>query len=1312
MISYFLCFQMVLALGIQPSAKASSSTTSISPDQNNDQQLLTNSIVDAVLEMKQPTLDILKFTADMENGNLENQKFSDPFYQALQFVTINSVVYHIANSKQQRPPKINKNDLTFKMRTQGKILIFEGIYGANTKGENGKIVASHSIPFPNEIISTTGLNSDNDLIMILTKDGSVSAISRKLLFDSIFEPGLPVFSKIWEVDPENSKQVHQFNSFIAKYDKGNIQIRSHFLTRSTHPEYLNDTENALVIPEELKLDLAQGVAADALSHQAGNYYIGWTDKNSSENAKKSLLAIIPRKTIFLAMLRGALLMQQQDYVLHPDMILKRPEVTDLLKKMEAHFDNLADDVEEKDISPLVKLVLDKKTDNERLSLETTINSIMTSLKSRDPVDQFNSQEAASFLSKAIAQSNNNVNTEEQIENNFTDFAKLQATPLNDPLKTKNLLADLITSPAAKINELFLKKIPNSEARTYIGYALAGGTYLGYAYFYQATGGYEFPILTWIYDHGYPPVIKNMATVNVAVAGLIAGISIMPILQGATWLSGLTFREVSKMFQSSNSKWAQNLRSFANDWKLGDKDQNNNIKNGSSVWQLLMASCLRVSAIFTFPILRAIGNSGTWIATDIIRQKSILTAVQNGINPFDKVTSLNGETRRIGINNPFLSQSKLETLTQENKQLQTNLKEENHLKKSLALTLALVVVGEQAQISPGQLMASLVKTDQNKDFNLKISENKKSLNLSIKQLENLISNPETRDEIKLLEQVLFRDLQKASAKNIISALDPKDSTDFLIYYRKAKEISDHLNNSSSALIKETTRYLWIQFQATMKAALITAANNGYEDSVKMWNMKARQIDSAKLGLVTSEITTDMLFAGFYSALVGPFADPTHPDRLFGKSTFPYLSDTGIFSTAENGSGQLTLGGPSALMALDPLIIDKENSYRPIQEYTLSQQARTEGLSTNFFKELYRDHNFKVSDLGGWHNKYFFKRWGSFFQYLILSGFILRIASFQDMHITMTEAFGSFMAYELAKWMYYRPIWTYIRVGNMVNQNHYRENLDKLNQYKLALSRMTDSENTNQVDLDTMHTYYQDILNIYWKSNPSVMKKILKLTKKNLTKTETLNIIKTVTKEKFEDYGIAFQLLQATKELEQLETQPAVQAQTITEQKMKIENLQNQLIDTIANSNSENNEPMIANIKGLIELIRTNPPYVTKSHDQYHSIKVLLAGAIGTTILGLQLQDITTVGNFMHDPAQWAQMALESGAFMFGFWGLTSKKAWDYYSEKWEQFKKVKTALPLVVAEKITDFTKNKKRTTEPYEYSVKNAVFCSEVFKFK
>lgn len=1281
-VSFFLVTSMVLTAGISP-AQSIQRNHKNEPVDDSAQTGLTNDLVNSALEMKKPTLDVLNFSDAIEKGTLDKMPFTDPFYQAGQIVTIKGIKYHVANSKEQRPPKVNKSNLTYKMHSEGKSLIIEGIYGANAKGENGEIVATHEIPFPNEILSNTGMNVDNDLILILTADGSVSSLHRQLLYESLFEPGLPVFSKIWEVDSENQEQTKKFENILAQFKSGNIEFRSHFLTRSTSPGYLNDIENALIVPDEVRTQLAQKTPVEAINHQAGSYYIGWSEKNSTENSEKHLLAIIPRKTIFLGMLRGALIMQQQDFVLHPEEIFKKPEIIQLLKKVEAQFDSLSDDIEEKEISPLVKLVFDKKTKQERQALENAIHSILNSINTKNPVDQFNARQASAFLAKAFQQSEDDSIQEQDIENNFLDVAKMQASALTNPLqKNSNLLLDLITAPASKINEIFLKKVPSAEARSYIGYALAGGVYFGFAYFFKATGGYEFPILTWMYDHGYPAVIKNMSTMNVAITGLIASVSLMPIVQSGAWLTGSLLRGMSKFFQNSNTKFAQHIRRFANDWKVGVKDMTDgSIKDGSSVWQLLTASCLKVTAIFTFPILRAIGNSAAWIAEDILRQKSFVTSIQNGINPFTnidpkdysdpqkegQVTAESENTskgvRKVGLNNPFLSKQELNKVTQENIQIQNQIRDSKIAKERLALKLAILVVAEQTHISPGEIMATQ--------------------SLSAKQIEELVSDPEKFVEIKHLDFTILRELQTASAQEIIDSLKQEDSSQFLKFYQKAKETADVINGSRITKFVENTKYFWNQFQVTMKTAMIAGANNGYEMSQKMWKMKASDIDPVKLERIVAEVPADMLFAGVFSSMQGPFADPTHPDRLFGSENFPYLSPTGLYGTTENLTNQMTLGVPAAIMTSDPLIQNKESSYRPIEDFTYSQAPRTESMAGNFINEMIRVHNFKKSDLGGWNNRYFFTRWG-FFQYLFLTGFLLRIASFQNLHITLTEAMGTFLAYEMGKWMYYRHLWTYIRVGSMVNRDRYLENIEKLNKYKVTLGRILDKDQINADELESIREYYKEILAVYWKSNPKAMKKIFVMTRKNLSKSEVKNVLLQLDKKEFEHFGIAYQLLQANKELDDLQSQIKIEDKSImiAQQLEKIDLLQNQLINAISTSEPTQNTT-IENIRGMIEMIRTNSPYTTKSHDQYHPLKVLLFGAIATTILGLQLQDKTTQMAFIHDPTQWLTLALQSGTFVFGFWSLTSKKAWDFYSEKWNDVKTGVKQIPKILTEKVNE-----------------------------
>jgi hypothetical protein len=1269
-----LCYVLSLAMLAQlinPPTTWAATTPAASGSQGPQNQpeseaALAGEMAGAAASMAASTQQTLSYAHRIETGDFNDQIFTDPSFQVGQTISHEGNDYDLTNPQGPRLPKIEKANLLLKMRHDGKMLVFDGVFGANSQGENGKIQATHKIPFPSEIISTTGLNADNDLVMVFTADGALHALSRQLIYESVFGPGLPVFSKIWQVDPGNNDQRDKFEGFLEKYKTGNIEIRSHFLTRGTDPNYLKDVANALILPDEVKTQLSAGKQAEVIDHQAGTLYIGWSDKRN--RAEKHLLAMIPRRNIFLGMIRGAIVMEMEDLVLHPNLALKRPETIQMLKEMETAFEKMPEDIQEKDVSPLVKLVLDNRTAAERDSLAKAMTAALGAVRSQAPTDQFNLQQASAFLQNALKDSDEEMKTSEAVEAQLEHFAKLQATPLKNPLsKNKQSLSSLITAKTSQLNEIFLATVPSAEVRSYLGYVLAGGVYFGYAYFFKTTGGYEFPILSWIYEHGYPPVIKNLETANTAMAGMFAALTLLPIMQGMTLITGSLFRAFSQSLEGSRSRFAQHVRAFSNDWKLGKKNKDGQMipGSGSSMWQLLVASCLRMTAIITYPLVTVVGKSGAFLAENILRQKSLVSSLENGLNPFRLVDpSIYDYTtpeakdssgrpqslqpRRM-VNNPFMDAAKLAARIQENENIHKRVQASRAVKSRLALNLALLIVGEQTKTSPGEIMLAR--------------------SLSARQIQELAADPAQMTELRLLEATILRDLQTASMQELVSACTTEGTDSFLSYLAAAKETAARLNDSPAFRLQAKTHALWVSFQGRVKSALAASASAGQENRLKMWKMKPSEINPVQLERATSEVAPDILMAVVLSALQGPFADPSHPERLFGQSQYPFVSPVGMYGILENLIAQLTLGVPAALMAGDPTMKDVGNPYRPIQEMTSSQVPRTECVTATFCNEMRDVHDFKKSDLGGWNTRYFKTRWG-FFQYLLLTGVVLRMSSFQEQGITWKLALGSFLAYEMGKWLFYRPIWTYIRVGSMVNRDRYQKNIEKINEFKVTLGRMVDSPSPG--DFASMRGYYQEILKVYEDSNPGVLRKIYKLAKRPVADGSRQTPLGThQSYRKFEHYGLVFQLLQARQTLAELEAREDVTDTLVQEETARIDRLETTLLEAIDKS-EPTDDIIIENLRGMIEMIRTNSPLVTASHDQYHNLKVLLAGAIGTTILALQLQDITTTQQFVHSPLQWLMLGGGSALFVYLFGKATSAKTWTDFSRKWIRTKEAAAA----------------------------------------
>lgn len=1217
------------------------------------------------------SVGMLKAAEALEEGRVDQLPSKDPFFETGQSVTVEKVVYDLNSQSNPIQLGITKDHLKIKQRVEGSMLHLEGYYGTNDRGENGRLYATHTIDFQSPIVVVSSITDDSQLLLVVTKDGSIHGINQDLLKDSVFETEITCFSRLWTVDGLDRVRQQKWSNLVQDLENNRLEFRASFITRGSPLNLFNRLSEALVYPTnpEEKNTIEN---LNSQMFEAGSFYLAYRNKDDAMEDWHPV-AFLDRKFILVGMIFGALIKQVQAMVVNPPLSSKIPQITEQIKKAEALYQIAMAPVRSTDLSVWEQFLLGKASPERLEKFGKAVEVFHSQVKQAGNVDRFDREEVAAFLSKAVTRvSQQTMDDPFQIERDWQEIAKKLATkPMEPILKPDSNLTNLFMLPLKEISRLFNKIIPNKALRKNIILTVTAGVTLGYPYFYQHTG-IEIPLLSTLYHYLYPPILKDQMARNSAIAGLLAGLAFIPLATlSAQVVQTVNQKVILKLSQNGKGPLFEKLREFAKQW-------------GNDSWlRVLGGMSLRISALFTYPIIRFINNTVLTISDKVLRQRTLASAIELGLSPFAPYQSSEGKQGRIGFNSPFLSKKELEQIRKEKIDYQTKLVEVQTIRERLSLSLAIQIVSEQYGLSPGLIMTTMGQT-----------------NRTSTELDRLYSDPMKAKAIHSLDFAILSELERTPPEILLDVI--KNEQKFFDHYKKAKALSEELSHSSNAALKNTLKLRWYETLALLKMKWLAASNFGYSQFQANWHLKPIEIPEEPLKFTNWEFRYDTVIVAGLGALVGPFADPSRPDRLFGSTQFPFLGPTGATAMLNNTAGHLLLSMP-----LNITTGGGENpradlsDYQPIENLIYPHNNNEESFSSTFINEWKQILDFKKSDFGGYYMNYFLNFW-KYIQFNSIVQLSLRMGLFG---MDFKTAFGSFILGECLNFIFYRHQWAWLRVGGLLNIQRYRENNSRIEDFKRISQQLLKQWRKGESNETAMWEAYQRWLTVYLKEDPKLLEKLYLLMSKTHPEIarEMVNIHPVLGGRKgfasFQSYGILVQYLNTVKTLKQFESSGGTDTETLQGLMVAREKLEAELIQSetafkefnaLGGTNNRQPELIAANLDGLFELTRSSPPLKTKTvlteeggSNPYQELMTFSFGAIGTTLIGNLVTDLTTTPENMSNPVNLVTWTLYSIATVIGVWAATSTKALDFHAEVWKKTKASGKMLPLLVAEKIKD-----------------------------
>lgn len=1167
-------------------------------------------------------INLLKAAQDIESGEFFNKdaKSFDVFGLVDQRVEIysgnardNKVVSTVSlNENRIEKPTLAYTSLKPRYNTKTKELVFEASRGAQADGSGGTIVARHIIPN----LDLVGMVHDSEMLLLLDRKGKLHAIDMGYVISQVFQNPIPTFKKLWESQTELNLEAQD--------------VRLEFITRGVQPVNVGDA----VVPLNRNGEPV---------FTAGDLLVRY-----NEGSKEKVLGVFSRQVTYDRIREGSALLASLSSLITPDK-----QIIEFFSKNEGKIESLIQTkVQQLTAAAEVFSPLQNFDVNQLKALAGRMNSIETEYKPA-AVDQFTLAEWARDY--------------EQIKANATDaekadyFAKraksLQETAVGDEAKKiyrdgyNQFLADLeaqqrlqtsegmgkgwqlLTDQAARQNpfdtgKAKAEKPPASDRSTewkIIGAVTAGTVaYLSGAFMYTGMETLQnIQILSWLYDNLYTEVMKDLMYRIPLAKSVLAWIAVIPGALATSMFLGKVIDLLAIANKNKSTAFAVFVRDIQKTWGTSMKDM-----------QRIISAGMRAYSFIVYPYLRVTIET-------VLRQKSFLSAYENGLNPLRRISpnSATGQelglqkSEYVGLNNP--AARNMPDVTAKKKQIQSALSLQKTRVDSLAWVLATMVVAEKSGIDPATLLQA---SDQR---------------VTPDDIRKIFSDPAKEREWELLSDEIRKDLTAKNAltlKQEVNSLSPEKIAEF---YLSAQETAKKISAMSEVRQKAALR--WKKMKTTPVDTLnFLLLENGKSDALFLRSLVTDEFVSKQ---VNQEFRTDHLMVVLISAFIGDRAKMADPKSLTAQADgFMWTSHEHNYDMVLNTFAHFFVSGASLALVFQKLRPQQETNYLPKEQFELMSDYRHEGFWRgvgNWLSFGYNERTDKTeslakkpiqymynlgteADIGGIMVKRVKKRLNTIQAGLTLA-LVFRTAIGGLDPVMALQAWAlMFMA---GHW-FYGWVWDPVQRGNQMIDERLEKHNREFMEAKLNISRGLKENNLEMVEKG-----YREMTALFEKYNPKAVAQLKNTVNDGFGKAlKGSSGAVNLSGEQREYLGILALLAKANKQNNQAEFDRALA----------------QLREVLVNKQGyDRNEVLKLNAQSLLEFSLSNPPVYTHSNKFLSEVFTLGAGGL-TTFMYLPLSIM------LFDPASLSPESLTKWFFIstglyFAAWSVFGKTPWLFYEK---------------------------------------------------
>lgn len=1119
--------------------------------------------------------------SQIENNDLRsqpNQKF-DLFRLANQRIEIYNgqatpTIYNL-NDYQVELPTLAYTQLKLFYNDQANELIIEATRGADDQGKNGTLVARQIITN----LKLKSWNTDEELVVLFDEEGKLSAIDKNYITEQAFKSPIPVFQNLWKMPAQVSAKLAE------------LKIRTSFLTRGTNPEILQNANAESVIP----VDHEQKPYLNA-----GDIYL----ESMDASGKKTTVGVFSREVVYEKIIQDYKILSYMAALTNVQ-VETFEQVEGILKEIESNETKLKLAEYKEQMNPLFKQVLSQfRKDQIEGLLKRTGAIADASGRLFDPMsDTADWKKDFSQILESAQKSqgeSETVKSAEEIEKDW--FQYMQKAKVN---------ADLIPKNATRLQKFTstIKKALNLKTLGVI-FSISSVAYLSLPFLHDAGVIQEqIKAISWFYQNAYPDILKDAVYRVPLLLSTFSLMAIWPVSVALSATAGKAFKQMSaKLGASDNSKFAKTVRDLARQWG----DLNN--------WQRINSLGMRIYAYLIYPYWRVLVDL-------VLRQKTFFTALENGINPFEKILKdsalgkklgIENDTR-IGLNPIFAGTQKIDQRSHINLQLQSALKEQKNQREQMAWTLATAVAAEKYQIDPATLMM--------------MAEEKE---ISLASLESVFNSPDKKQKWKLLADEINKILADMGTNSIVSDLTEAEMQDL---YSKVSVVANKIMQLGK--VQSKLRALNYEFKTRGKKALNALLMIGKSDFKFLKSIFTNEFVSKQ---VQQEFTIDHAMVVGIVAFYGDRANLAHPDQLAADPNgFLWTSRAHWYDVFLNTFAHFFISGASMALVFQKPKVKLSENYRPKENFVYAVADREQGFMSATYHWIKDVSNPIKADIGGVMIKRFFKRFTTFTAGLTMS-VGLRTVLYSS-QLGLAKAFllaksAWLFAFFAAQW-FYGWIWDPVQRGNQLESERFAENMEKLKEAQFKLSRGNKTEGLSEM------------MALYIKENPM---DLLAIQRQVLAAGPELipTSVKKITAQESIYFGLLINLSNA---LSAKNADEIARAKSTLTSYLSKENGQN--IEELKQLSAEN----------LLKFSVTNPPIYTSSNKVLSWLTTSI-GAVGSTILAIPLSVTLTNNELMADPMyllKWIGISLSAYGISYVLLSKNmAQKYVNFYQDKVKPF----------------------------------------------
>lgn len=952
----------------------------------------------------QPAIEpsVESFLSDLENGRIQKRPVQDAdlFHlteQSIEIIDRDHVIRYDLNSKQVEIPYVAFTGMKIKYDREGRRLVFEAFRGADKNGENGIVVARQTLS--NIDIMTSA--QDAELFQFLDSKSRLHVIDLGLVATQLFRAPIPVFQNIWE--PSETKAL----------EPGTPGLKSGFLTRGSTPFELGQ---AVLTPHD---------ANNEIRLSAGDFYVSY---EGASGGKTQAYAIFSRDTTYEAMTRGYKILQWQAALLSTDTTVQA-QVENLTNQIQTEIDKSELELINEKISPQARIVvsaLNKASVAELKKRETSVNALKANSFDRFSPSEW--QQTYDEILKNVGETPSSSNVEETW---FKLLNKVNADAVDREKKAGTMEAP----PKSKLAAI-RSVVGNSKFLITVGTVLtAAAAGLPYAYdHFEAIQ--QIKVISWAYEAFYPTVLKDATYRTPLLLSMASLAALWPEAIAFSAMTGKVLASMAEKVKNETSRRAIYIKDLARNWAP--------LTN----WQRITSFGMRLYAWMILPYWRV-------LIDHIAQQKTFFTAVNNDLNPFERLAKDSelgkklglSKNEFIGLNQVFGAQkaAKIEL----NKQMQSAKVQENQKLDSIALLVAATLVAEKYKMDPALLLV--------------LGQENGPQPLEVNRIAKILDTPEKRQEWQMVTHLLIKQMSEIKKNGIV--VDNHTSELIKAYYDKAREIAEKLN-SSSELQKKIVRFR-MGFSSFMSNKIKAFSNFGLADHEFLRRVYTNEFVSDQ---VKKEFTIDHLMVVGIVGLYGERADLSHPEHLAADAQgFLWTSRAHWYDMFLNTFSHFFLSGASLSLVFQKLRPQVAKNYAPIEDYRFESRERGQSLFSAS-KDWMQVFNPIKSDLGGIITKRFLKRFTTMTAGITMM-LILRVGIW-NMGIENALLAWSFN-FVAAQW-FFGWIWDPVQRGNEMEGERLEEMTKKLQQARQKINRGDFEEGR------------AELKSLYEKYNPKVLK----------------------------------------------------------------------------------------------------------------------------------------------------------------------------------------------------------------------------------